>query len=723
MFDKFKQLLGLDPTTAVLREDFEQDSGVTEIGGSALISRYFALSEVITRAKSAGNFPEAVKAARDTYEILPAVVQEWMEDGGIVPSVSNAVHTAPALMAVLENEDAIAHLRRTLQGCEPLHGWLGAGDQAQADLALVKRLMAEITRDAGLAQSSLKKQLGLANASRASQLVAWLEKGGRLFRVKSGSTYRLYPAGFAMDASSAGPSTSPSPKTSASYEHQDTLRRRVDRAPRKARLLKLDGLPIVRLPMAPAYWEERDQRARQAKDSDSATDNLSEERKTEQRFTVEGTGWHVEQEDKLAPAERPDPSFKKAFHTGTFTYWLDPKGKRDGFEFARSVLRVTGGDGEFVAEHGLAHDVYREDVSANGSAILFLSREGILHGYSETLVQLIEEDLAKLPEYAAQADRFGIEPGSLKNHVRCVAITSDCSSYLVTIVDEAWSVDLRTGQTRWGVRFPSKEGWTRRVVERSAASGTSVEVRSALRLMELDLPVSPDDIVQQYRKLAARWHPDRNPGDQFATSKFQELGSAVELLTGADVSSLTRSAVERVTYEQILWTSGGQTDIPLGMTITASLVVGEAFASDWIYAANLSNTGRAFLGGYSGKVVVLSPDGEPERVYDIGAVPRQVLEVGDRIYILTDTRLYVLLGDQLENLTDAFGAKLIVADNGFALLEEKALTWFAPDGTQIGTARTKDPIRRVYHTGAFLIVETRQHRARINGCPRWWSSQ
>jgi molecular chaperone DnaJ len=42
---------------------------------------------------------------------------------------------------------------------------------------------------------------------------------------------------------------------------------------------------------------------------------------------------------------------------------------------------------------------------------------------------------------------------------------------------------------------------------------------------------SADDIKKAYRKLAAKYHPDRNPGDQSAIDKFKEAAEAFEVLS------------------------------------------------------------------------------------------------------------------------------------------------------------------------------------------------
>ncbi len=718
--------------------------GTQEEAGGEVVNRYFELSAEIEMGKRDRDYARAVRAARATYSILPAVVRQWKREYGRFDiNTSHAVHTAPKLMAVMEDRDGIRELRAVLESVEELRDWLPSAAEAEANVEVVPHIVALVEAEPGILQSSLKSRLpGAGNAeaeagSAISNLAAWLEKAGRIQRVKRGLSYRLYPAGYRIStaaesssptssssrsASSTWPSSASSSSSSSLLASARPPRARNRRPAAKARLLDLDWLPVVRLPRAPLRWEERDQRETDAQSSAAKKTKASRSG----RFEVRGEGWALASEEKLAPADRPDPAYRDVFPTGRYTHWLDPRGRREGFEYAASVLRVTDREGQVVAERGLAHDVYRSDVNADGTGILFLSREGMLHGYTEALAPFIEESLADLPEYRAQADRFGIGPHELKNHSRTVAISSDRSRYLVTVVDEAWCLDTATGQVVWGFRMPSKEGWTRVVADRSERTGTSAEVEAALQLMQLELPVTPDNITKQYRVLAMRLHPDRNPGDPKATARFQELGAAMELLTGSDLSGLSGREVERVTYEQVLSTSrvsvpdgrGGAAD----MEFTISMGVSESFASDWIYAANLGKDGRGFLAGYSGKVVVVSTRGIPERVYDIGSVPRHIADAGEHLYILTDTRLYVLAGDRLEALVDVYGASdVVVGDRGFALLESKAVTWYNPDGRRVGSVETKDPLRRVLSTSGGLVVETRQHRARVIGAPSWWA--
>ena len=158
--------------------------------------------------------------------------------------------------------------------------------------------------------------------------------------------------------------------------------------------------------------------------------------------------------------------------------------------------------------------------------------------------------------------------------------------------------------------------------------------------MELELPVTPDDVTRQYRQLAMRWHPDRNPDDPGATRQFQELAAAMELLTGTDLLGIDEEELENVTYrrilsrEQIDVAMGGRPGGSLGTEVTMSVNVSEKGAADWIYAANFAlSDNRAFLAGYSGKVIEVSEQGTPLRVLlDLGAVPRHIAETLSHLY-------------------------------------------------------------------------------------------
>lgn len=57
-----------------------------------------------------------------------------------------------------------------------------------------------------------------------------------------------------------------------------------------------------------------------------------------------------------------------------------------------------------------------------------------------------------------------------------------------------------------------------------------MDYKDYYRILGVERSASQDEIKKKYRKLAAKYHPDRNPDDPSAEEKFKELGEAYEVL-------------------------------------------------------------------------------------------------------------------------------------------------------------------------------------------------
>src|SRR5919206_3021035 len=52
--------------------------------------------------------------------------------------------------------------------------------------------------------------------------------------------------------------------------------------------------------------------------------------------------------------------------------------------------------------------------------------------------------------------------------------------------------------------------------------------------LEVDRNADDTKLKAAFRKLAMKWHPDRNPGDKSSEIKFKEINEAYEILKDAD---------------------------------------------------------------------------------------------------------------------------------------------------------------------------------------------
>src|SRR5438093_5825480 len=58
--------------------------------------------------------------------------------------------------------------------------------------------------------------------------------------------------------------------------------------------------------------------------------------------------------------------------------------------------------------------------------------------------------------------------------------------------------------------------------------------RDYYEVLEVTRTATSDEIKRSYRKLAVKFHPDKNPNDAHAEEKFKELGEAYDVLMDAD---------------------------------------------------------------------------------------------------------------------------------------------------------------------------------------------
>lgn len=655
--------------------------------------RYFDTMSQMERAISINDFEDAARLIRLNLQYIQGWVKDTFREYGTFD-----IGTIPALqqggriLALVGDEDGLLQMGEVVGSISELEPWTGYVERHRKDLGLFKAILEAISNHPNCLQTDVKGLVGEEDGRLVATLISYLERASKITRTKEGRTYRLI-------SNTSPDAPQPPPKRIVGSHRQD-------QKPPEMQELNLSDLSYVPLPRAPSRWDEAE-RGREAAKSPEP----------DSHFEVRDTDWRLEAIENIPLTERPDPAFRQIHPSDSGLLMIDDLGNAEGLgSIVAAALRYDR-YGNVAAKSALQHDTYRVGVHPLGSSLIAMSRDCVIHAYDDRLELIFETALREAPEILALRKRFGISDDALKNHIRCVALSRDEGRYLFTAVDEAWCVDT-DGKCLWGVKLPYKEGW-RRVAEPSVEFQTSEEVQDALKVMGLSLPIVPEDVKRRFRELAKQWHPDVNRSDDQAHIKMTALNLAAETLTGIDVSSIPSYAGASFAQEERIseFEIGG-----VKVTLSMEMEAGEVHVADWIYASCFAaSSGSVYLAGYSGRVIQVDEYGKGIRAYDIGSVPRRIIDTGDYLYILTDTRLYILKDDALIALIDTFEAgELIVAQTGFALMEKKRLRWFREDGRYLGSVLSKDPIRRVYSSNNRMVLETRQRRAVVLGVEGFW---
>jgi molecular chaperone DnaJ len=77
--------------------------------------------------------------------------------------------------------------------------------------------------------------------------------------------------------------------------------------------------------------------------------------------------------------------------------------------------------------------------------------------------------------------------------------------------------------------------------------------RDYYEVLGVSRDATPDDLKKAYRKLAVKYHPDKNPGDKAAEEKFKEVSEAYDVLNDAD----KRAAYDRYGHAAFAGGMGG----------------------------------------------------------------------------------------------------------------------------------------------------------------------
>jgi len=132
------------------------------------------------------------------------------------------------------------------------------------------------------------------------------------------------------------------------------------------------------------------------------------------------------------------------------------------------------------------------------------------------------------------------------------------------------------------------------------------------KILELDPGASTDEIVRAYRKLAMKWHPDRNNNSKYAEEKFKEIKQAYEKLSDPSYKYIppvakdsvpqaakhyARTTVVNVVPDATVYLSLDQVETGILSRANKKTICSTCNGSGALYGAHSRTVGQVFGGG------------------------------------------------------------------------------------------------------------------------------
>lgn len=358
-------------------------------------------------------------------------------------------------------------------------------------------------------------------------------------------------------------------------------------------------------------------------------------------------------------------------------------------------IRTYSLEGEIISERDWARSFYRLKMCPTGERLI---------GYSDDLqMSLWTLDGDRLVERSIRR-----EAEENKYHVRCIDLSEDARHCLFTSTTRAYLLDQRLRTLRVWI-MPPPEGYR---VEHGGQDTGNERIERALTTLELTGHPTQKEIKAQFRRLALRYHSDRNSGDAAAQERMKEIIAAYKMVSEGDVLAALEGLGDREYYYKILH----ETELEItGTALSMKFTISMSGPGDWIYASHMAtHAERIYLGCYSGMVYCVDPVGNVLKVYSTDAPIDGILERRGYLYVWTHTSLYVLEDDKVANHIDLReGGLECFTEWGLIVRKGPSLILCSEDGAWLGTVHFPKEPREVIPTATGLVAYTTKERLRV----------
>ena len=244
-----------------------------------------------------------VALAEERWGVYGEGESEMTEEEKVrLPPSIHAFQQGGTVLALVGDQECLSRMADLAKNTPLLNKWVDSVEDHLYNLKLFEGIEDAIRSHPNCLQRDIKGLVGEQDGRRVANLISYLEKAGRIVRVKEGRTYRILP-GDAKDV----PLTAPRAPVAS---------HRTDSTPPRLRQLDIASLDYVPLPRSPMRWEEA---------------QLVRERmapvEIKDHFEVLDADWTITNIESIPLPQRTDTAFRKLYPNDSGLLMIDDLGK------------------------------------------------------------------------------------------------------------------------------------------------------------------------------------------------------------------------------------------------------------------------------------------------------------------------------------------------------------------------------------------------------------
>ena len=198
MSDLIKRLFGNKPSQKSVRENSTDDLIVEQeflSDKNSVSDVYFRTMEKMQVAISKRNYKKVGRLARENLEYVPGFVKETCaEYGSFDISSIPVLQQGGTILALLNDNGGLVRMREIVASMPELLPWVENVERHQLDLHLFQAILDAVKKHPNCLQTEVKGLVGETDGRRVANLISYLDKAGKIVRVKTGRAYNLLPS-------------------------------------------------------------------------------------------------------------------------------------------------------------------------------------------------------------------------------------------------------------------------------------------------------------------------------------------------------------------------------------------------------------------------------------------------------------------------------------------------------------------------------------------------